>query len=425
MLDFREPDYQIEIDPSIFNSIYVPQLDNMARVQILYGGGSSGKSVFKSQQVVIDLLSGGRNYLICRAVARTVKNSVFNEVRRRIAEFGVADLFKINKSDFIITCINGYQAVFIGLDDVEKVKSIVPELGVFTDIWIEEATETDRNTVKSLMKRQRGGLERYPKRLHMTFNPILRDHWIFSEYFAPIAWADKQTSFQSERLSILKTWFEHNDFLTEQDREDLLAETDKYYSDVYTWGNWGILGNVIFDNWTIEDLSSMQAQFTNTHNGLDFGFAANPAAIGRSHYDKTRQTIYCFNEFYETDYDNQMLAQECIDMFKKELVVCDSAEPKSIAELRKHGVNAIGARKGPDSIRFGIDWLKQQKIIVDKSCINWQNELRQYKWKEGLDGKPINYNGKPKPVDANNHLIDAGLRYAYETEMSNRTARAL
>lgn len=120
-----------------------------------------------------------------------------------------------------------------------------------------------------------------------------------------------------------------------------------------------------------------------------------------------------------------MLAQECIDMFKKELVVCDSAEPKSIAELRKHGVNAIGARKGPDSIRFGIDWLKQQKIIVDKSCINWQNELRQYKWKEGLDGKPINYNGKPKPVDANNHLIDAGLRYAYETEMSNRTARAL
>lgn len=420
-----EPDYQIEIDPNIFNDIYMPLLHDNARVQILYGGGSSGKSVFKSQQVVVDLMAGGRNYLICRAVARTIRNSVFNEVRKRIVEFGVSELFIINKSDFVITCSNGYQAIFVGLDDVEKIKSITPEVGVITDIWVEEATETERNTIKSLMKRQRGGSEHISKRIHLTFNPILQDHWIFSEYFAPIAWTDKQTSHRSPNLSILKTWFEHNKFLTSQDRQDLLDETDKYYSDVYTWGNWGVLGNVIFTNWRVEDLSYMQDQFTYRYNGLDFGFAKNPAAIGCSHYDKTREIIYCFKEFYETDYTNDMLADICIDMFGKELVTCDSAEPKSIKELVKHGVRAVGATKGKDSVRFGIDWLKQRTIIVDKTCINWQNELRQYKWKEGADGKPINVNGKPVPVDANNHLIDGGLRYAYESIMNNRTARAV
>lgn len=432
MLDYIEPDYQIEIDPSIFNEIYIPQLNNMARIQILYGGGSSGKSVFKSEQVIIDLLAGGRNYLICRAVARTIRGSVFNELRRRIADFGVTELFKVNKSDFTITCANGYQAACVGLDDVEKIKSSVPEIGVWTDIWVEEATETDRNTIKALIKRQRGGGEDTPKRLHLTFNPILKDHWIFSEYFAPIGWADQDTEYNSSDLSILKTWFIHNRFLTEQDKKDLLNEDDKYFSDVYTWGNWGVLGNVIFTKWKIADLLDPNDEYylpvnqrTNRKHGLDFGFAKNPAAIGSSHFDKTRKRIFCYDEFYETDYDNEMLSVQCKNMFGKELVICDSAEPKSIRELQKHGVNAKGAAKGKDSVRFGLTWLQEYEIIVDKKCINWQNELRQAKWKEDASGKPINVNGKPVPVDANNHLIDGGLRYAYEDEMNNRVARAV
>lgn len=432
MLDYKEPDYQIEIDPAIFNEVYIPQLTNMARIQILYGGSSSGKSVFKSEQIVIDLLSGGRNYLICRAVARTIKNSVFNEVRRRIVEFGVSELFSINKSDFSITCANGYQAVFVGLDDVEKIKSIVPELGAWTDIWVEEATETDRNTIKSLTKRQRGGSEDTPKRLHLTFNPILKSHWIFEEYFAPIGWADEDTSFQSPDLSILRTWFIHNRFLTEQDKKDLLNETDKYYSDVYTWGRFGVLGNVIFTNWKVADLNDPNDEYylpynqrTHRKNGLDFGFASHPAAIGRSHFDKERKRISVFDEFYETGFTNDMLAAECLRMFGKELVTCDSAEPKSIRELCKHGVTARGAKKGPDSVTFGIDWLKQYLIVVDKSCINAQNEMRSYKWKEDASGKVVLVNNRPVPVKANDHFIDGGLRYAYEDEMNNRVARAV
>lgn len=413
VIDVIEPDFEVEIDDSIFNPIYVPWLNNMSRVQIIYGGASSGKSVFLSQRVVIDLLAGGRNYLICRAVGKTLKRSVFNEILRRIAEFGVGDLFTINKTDFTITCVNGYVAYFIGLDDVEKVKSIVPEIGAFTDIWIEEATETDKNTVKSLMRRQRGGDPRIPKRMTLSFNPILQDHWIFTEYFATIAWSNEQTSYYSESLSILKTWYIHNTFLTEQDVYDLEHETDTYFYNVYTLGNWGVLGNLIFKNWEIIDMSGMMNQFTNRRHGCDFGYATDPAAVGSWHFDKKKKEIYFFDELYETGLTNDDLATEMLQMFGKEKVRCDSSEPKSIKELRNHGVNAEPAKKGPDSVLFGIQWLQGCKIYVDKKCINMQNELRQAHWKEDANGKPVS---PPKPAAGNDHLIDE-LRYGSEEDM--------
>ena len=135
-IDIAEPDYQIQIDPIIFNDVYYEWLNNMSRIQIFFGGASSGKSVFISQRVIIDLMAGGRNYLICRAVGKTLRRSVFNEVKRRIMEFGVKELFSINNSEFTITCVNGYQAYFVGLDDVEKIKSIIPVIGVITDVWV-------------------------------------------------------------------------------------------------------------------------------------------------------------------------------------------------------------------------------------------------------------------------------------------------
>lgn len=421
MLDTAiEPDYRVIINPAVINDVYMPLFNDMSRIQIIFGGASSGKSVFKSQEVVISLLAGGRNYLICRAVGKTIRRSVFNQIKRTIDDFNVDDLFTINKTEFTITCANGYQAFFVGLDDVEKIKSIIPERGVITDIWVEEATETEKNTVKSLMRRQRGGDERVPKRITLTFNPILQDHWIFHEYFAPIAWSDEQTEYKSDNLTILKTWFIHNKFLTKQDVADLLDETDKYFSDVYTWGKWGVLGNVIFTNWTIEDLSDRIPYFDNLRNGGDFGFASDPAAIGRSHWDKKHKTIYFFEEFYERGLVNDELATEALKMCGKEEIIWDSSEPKSIKELRNAGVNAVGAVKGPDSVIHGVQWLQGCKIVVDKECINMQNELRQYKWKEGNDGKPVS---PPKPIDRNNHLIDGGLRYAYERDMLDTPRR--
>jgi len=202
----------------IVNDIYEPHLDNMAGTQIYYGGSSSGKSVFLAQRTIYDILKGGRKYLVCRAVGRTIRKSVMNEIRKVISDMGVSDLFTINKTDGIITCKrNGYQILFAGLDDTEKIKSITPEKGVLTDVWIEEATETEADAVKALRKRLRGGEEKTKKRITLSFNPILQSHWIYSEYFSTVGWTNEQTEYNADDLSIQKTWYIHNKFLTKQD----------------------------------------------------------------------------------------------------------------------------------------------------------------------------------------------------------------
>lgn len=407
---------KVMIDDAVYNPVYLPYLTEYTRTQIFYGGSSSGKSVFLAQRCVEDVLKGGRNYLVCRQVARTMKTSVFAQVVRVISEWGVGDLFNINKSDYVITCSNGYQIVFVGLDDVDKIKSITPARGAWTDVWVEEATETDQRSIRQLYKRQRGGSDSVKKRMILSFNPILKTHWIYTEYFKSIGWADSQREYRGEDIAILKTTYKDNRFLTDDDRRDLENESDKYFYDVYTLGNWGILGHVIFTNWRVEDLSGMMDQFTNRRHGLDFGFASDPAALWSSHYDRMRKIIYVFDEVYETGLTNPQLAERIKPIVGGDLVTADSAEPKSISELSGDRVNPIliaPAAKGKDSVNHGIQWLQQHTIIVDRHCVNLQNELSTYHWKEDAGG-----NALPIPVDKNNHLIDAG-RYAHENDMDD------
>jgi phage terminase large subunit len=394
----------------IINDVYLPYLENYSRTEIFYGGSSSGKSWFLAQRCVLDVMRGGRNYLVCRQVARTIRSSVFAQIERVIREAGLLNYFTLNRADAFITCANGYQILFAGLDDVEKIKSIVPAVGVITDIWIEEATETERGDVKDLYKRQRGGDEATPKRMILSFNPILQSHWIYNEWFAGVAWADDQTEYQSDELSILKTTYKDNRFLTTQDHKDLENEKDKYRYNVYTLGNWGILGHVIFTNWRVEDLSGMTAQFTNHRNGGDFGFSVDPSAVWQAHYDKAHKRIYVFGELYQRGLTNDLLAEEVKKMIGDEPVVWDSAEPKSIQELKNLGVNAYPAAKGKDSVLHGYQWLQQQEIIIDKNCVNTKAEISTAHWLEDAGGNAI-----LKPSGVNDHLISAG-RYAHEQD---------
>jgi phage terminase large subunit len=336
---------------------------------------------------------------------------VFQEVKKVIKKWKMSAEFKINESDLTITCNNEYQILFAGLDDVEKLKSITPAKGEITDVWLEEATEAQKDDVKQLLKRQRGGSEDTPKRLTLSYNPIVQTHWIYEEYFAPLAWADDQTEYSGDGLTILKTTYKDNRFLTAADVADLESEKDQYFYDVYTLGKWGVLGDVIFTNWKVQDLADMHNHFTTRRHGLDFGFSADPAAMPVTHYDRKHKTIYIYDELYERGLDNEALAREVKKLVDRDLVTCDSAEPKSISELCKYGVNAIGAVKGKDSVNFGIQWLKRQTIIIDKKCVKTRTELQQYQWKKDKDG-----NSMRVPTEKNNHIID-GLRYAYEADM--------
>jgi phage terminase large subunit len=399
---------KLNVSTEIFNKVYIPYLQDDNSTQIFYGGSSSGKSVFLAQRTVLDVMKGGRNYLVIRNVAKTIRGSVYNEIIKAISSMGLNSFFTVLKSEFTITCFNGYQILFCGLDDPEKIKSITPAKGVITDIWIEEATEAEYNAYKQLTKRLRGR-SKVSKRLIMSFNPILQDHWIYNEFFLNV-WDDSKRKYKDDKLSILKTTYKDNKFLTEQDIRALEDETDKYFYEVYTLGNWGVLGAVIFKNWRVEDLSWLRDIADNYRNGLDFGFAEDPSALPHTHYDRKKKTIYVLDELYMTELTNDVLATEVKKIIGNQLVVCDSAEPKSIKELRQYGINAIGAKKGKDSVNHGIQWLQQQTIVVDVKCQNMKNELMKYKWKEDRNGNVL-----PVPVDKDNHLIDA-LRYAYEDE---------
>lgn len=392
----------VQISKKVFNKVYIPYLENVIRTQIFFGGSSAGKSVFISQRCVIDLLENNRNYLVIRNTANTLRTSVFNEIKKVISNWDLEKLFKINKTEMTITCITGYQILFRGLDDAEKLKSIIPEKGVITDILIEEATETKRDGVKQLYKRLRGR-SKVIKRVTLCFNPIIRTHWIFKEYFKN--WVEGEFEYHDDRLSILKTTYKDNRFLEQDDIDELENEQDEYYKQVYTLGNWGILGDLIFTNWKIEDLSKIKNTFGTYYNGLDFGYANDPTAAGRQAIKEKK--LYILDEMiYELGLTNDVIASKLKPAIGKEYIRCDSSEPKSIAELRNYGISALAARKGPGSVNFGIQYLKQFEIIIDRRCQNAINEFQLYQWQKNRDGEVINV-----PVDKKNHFIDQ-LRYA-------------
>jgi phage terminase large subunit len=400
----------LDIDPKVFNEIYLKyQFHNNNRYQIYFGGSSSGKSFSLAQRAVLDVFGGKRNYLVVRNVQSTIKRSCLNEITKAINAFNLRDYFDINKTDMIITCnINQKQILFCGLDDVEKVKSITPIDGVITDIWVEEATECEYKDIKQLDKRLRGRSE-VIKRLTLSFNPILKDHWLFTEYFG--IWEDDKQYVEKDNVSILKTTYKDNRFLTPDDIVALENEADKYYYEVYTLGNWGTLGAVIFKNWRVEDFSDIEKSFDNYRHGIDWGFAEDPFAYIKPHYDKMRKRLYICDEIEAVD----LLNSESVPMVKekagRDRVICDSAEPKSVAEYKSLGINAKGAKKGPGSIEFGIKFLQGLEIIVHPRCKAFKTEINKYKYKEDKNGKVL-----PVPVDKDNHLIDA-LRYAMEDDM--------
>jgi phage terminase large subunit len=399
----------LNISKKVFNDAYFPYLNDETYTQIFFGGSSSGKSyAIVGQRTVLDMLKGGHNYLVTRNVQLTIRKSVFNEITKAISFFKVNHLFSINKSDLVITCTNGYQILFAGLDDVEKIKSITPSKGVITDIIVEEATETDYAVVKQLYKRLRG-LSKVKKRVILLFNPILQQHWIYQEYFG--GWDDSKNVYRDDTLLIVKTTYKDNKFLSPEDIYQLENEKDPYFYNVYTLGNWGVIGGVIFKNWKVEDLSSIKHTFSTFNNGLDFGFASDPAAAIRTYYDRKHNRLYILDEIYERGLTNDDLAKSLKPLIGREAIRCDSAEPKSIMELAQRGITAVEAIKGKDSVNYGIQWMQQQEIIIDIRCQNAKNEFSSYKWEEDKHGDQL-----PKPVDRNNHLIDA-CRYANELEM--------
>ena len=401
----------LRLPSSALNPVYLPFLHDEHRYQLFYGGAASGKSVFLATRAVAAALEG-RNVLVVRKVFRTLRTSCLNEIKKAVGRLRMDKYFTLNKTDMVLTAKNGAQIIFIGMDDAEKVKSVTPQKGVLTDIWIEEATELDRTELKQLDKRLRG-LSPFKKRLTLSFNPVSKSHWIYREFFEGCD-EGKQIS-QTDSTLFVRTSFRDNKFLTEEDRQALLSERDAYFRRVYTDGEWGVPEDAVFTNWRVADIGEEVSG--ETRMGLDFGFSSDPCGFVRVLYDRRARKIYVMDELYERGLTNRALYEQLAPKCGGGLVLCDSAEPKSIRELCDLGLQARPARKGPDSVMYGLQWLRGHEIIVSPRCRHMREELAAYAFKKDKDGTPL-----PYPEDRNNHLIDA-MRYALVYDMERRFAR--
>jgi phage terminase large subunit len=217
-----------------------------SRYLVLCGGGGSGKSIFAGRKVLERVTSEtGHRWLVCRKVAKTLRDSCFAQLRGQIAEHYPSAGAKINISDMRITFPNGSEILFAGLDDVEKLKSIYD----ITGIWVEEASEITEADFNQLDIRLRTDFPQYLQMI-LSFNPISITHWLKRRFFDT----------PDPRATTHRSTYKDNRFLTAEAVRTLEAfrNTDPYYYQVYCLGEWGVTGKTVFDGQAVsERLSSV------------------------------------------------------------------------------------------------------------------------------------------------------------------------
>lgn len=286
-----------------------------------------------------------------------------------------------------------------GLSDSERIKSIV---GI-TDIWIEESTEINLDEFSQLDLRLRAMED--DLQIFLSFNPVSKMNWVYKKWFAEGAVVGDDTL-------ILRTTYRDNKFLPAAYIAALeaKAQTNPNYYRVYTLGEFVTLDKLIFYNWRIEEFNHTEIK-GQLLVGLDFGFINDISALVASLLDEENKTIYIFKEWGETGKTNQELANIIKALgFSKSVIIADSAEQKSIEEIRRAGVPKIrAAKKGKDSIIHGIQRLQNYTIVVHPSCTGVIEEFNSYTWKKDkTTGEYLN-----EPNDFANHYCDS-LRYSLQ-----------
>tara|TARA_R110002020_G_C16242287_1_gene769187 strand:+ start:413 stop:1717 length:1305 start_codon:yes stop_codon:yes gene_type:complete len=387
------------------------------RYKVLYGGAGSGKSHAVARRLVYRFINESiyprvntgkpltkHTILITRKVNRTIKKSCYKLVKNVLTSWcrkpslglSIKD-FAFNSTELTITHRDtDSQIVFCGVDDPEKIKSIE---GI-TTIWAEEANELNQEDFEQLDLRLRGD-HGCVKEFYVTFNPVSAESWLKKIFFdAPIS-----------SVLTLKTTYLDNKHI---DKDYVLVLENKkisnprYYG-IYALGNWGTAEGLVFDNVEYKNLKHEDIKHLSMHQGLDFGYTNDPSSFNQTYIDIENKTLYVYDGFYKKGMSNTDLADELKKMSAhRHLTTCDSSEPKSIDSLTAKGCRVRGALKGADSIRAGIDFLSEFKIVVNSHLVEFKTEFENYAWAIDKDGKATN-----KPVDDFNHFIDS-LRYAVE-----------
>lgn len=370
------------------------------------GGRGSLKSSTVSLLVPQILISNPNTHaLVLRKVANTLRDSVFNQYIWAIAELGMAGLWYTKVSPMeIIYRPTGQKIMFRGADDPMKIKSIKVPFGYIAVTHFEEKDQfSGRAEIRTILQSTMRGGDKFWN--FESYNPpISRDNW------ANIDSAEDKPNrlcHISTYLDAPKQWL-GEEFLNEA---EYLKQTDeRAYQHEYLGLPVGTGGNV-FDKLELREITDEEVKrFDRIYQGIDFGWYPDPFCFIRLHYDVPRETIYLIDEHYvnkTSNEDNAAWIRE--KQYNDFPVICDSAEPKSVADFRASGVNARGAVKGAGSVEYGMKWLQRRTIVVDRRRTpNAYKELVGYEYERNKDGDIIS--GYP---DANNHAIDA-IRYAVE-----------
>lgn len=398
------------ISPS-FDGVFYDIQEHKYTHYWLAGGRGSTKSSFIGLTIPLLLMQNPNcHVVVLRKVRNTVKNSVFPQIQWGIDTLQITGKFRAITSPHEITyTLTGQKILFFGLDDPAKVKSIKLPFGYVGIVWLEEldqfsGMEEIRNVLQSLL---RGG-EKYW--VFCTYNPPKsRNNWVNEEIIQ--ARPDRLVH-HSTYLDVPREWLGEQFFL---EADTLKNKNELLYRHEYLGEVTGT-GGAVFDN--VEDMAMSDERvgnFDRLYYGLDFGFAVDPLAFVAIHYDKKKEEVYIFDELYRQKLTNDRTGKWLKRKYPTAMLIADSAEPKSIAELRSMGVNVRGARKGRDSVDYGIKWLQSRRTIyIDKRrCPNAYREFVTYEYERNREGQFIS-----AYPDKNNHAIDA-VRYGLDDVMQH------
>lgn len=384
--------------------VYWPYVrDYTTRFNVYYGGAGSGKSHFVAQKILLKCLQYKRKLLVVRKVGNTLKDSVWAMFLKLLYQMP-AVIKTINKSEYTIELINGSIILFKGFDDPEKIKSIE---GI-TDIMVEEASELTEDDFDQLNLRLRAACGML--QIHLMFNPVSKANWVYKRFFE---------NGTPEDTVIIHTTYKDNPYLPKEYIDSLLRleRTNPAYFKIYVLGDFATLDKLVFPVKTVKLITEEDTKDLQFWIGMDFGYTNDPTAITWGYCDVINRKLLITGEYDKTGMTNDVIAKTITDLgLSKERIVADSAEPKSIAELKRLGINRISAAvKGPDSVKNGIDRLQRYDIIIDERCTNTIEEFDNYTWKKDKKtGEYIN-----EPVDSFNHHIDS-IRYGTQNVMRKK-----
>ena len=330
------------------------------RYRVCKGSRASKKSKTTALWYIVNLMKYPQaNLLVIRKVYRTLHDSCFTDLKWAISRLGVQAFWDVKESPLELTYKpTGQKILFRGLDDPLKVTSIAAEHGYLCWAWIEEAyeisSEADFNMIDESIRGAIPPETGLFKQVTLTFNPWNEHHWLKARFFDT---PDPDTL-------ALTTNYTCNEWLDDADRrvfERMKVQNPRRYS-VAGLGEWGIVDGLVFENWVEEvfEKTIIAARpDVKSAFGLDFGYTNDPTAFFCGLVSEKEMTIWVFDELYERGLTNRTIYQRIYGMgYAKERIRGDSAEPKSLDELREEGLRRIRpAGKGPDSIRSGIQYI--------------------------------------------------------------------